>query len=75
MLKSRSGPALASQPPLPPDRAFVVQFRPPTASGAGLFMGRIEHITSGVARPFASLDDLVGFVTQVLTPPDGGDET
>lgn len=66
MLKS---PVEATQYPLPADRAFVVQFRPSTGSGPELFTGRIEHIASGAAGPFASVEELVGFVTQVLTPP------
>lgn len=65
---------MANQPPLPPDRAFVVQFRTPAASGPGLFAGRIEHLTSGAAGSFASVDDLVGFVTRVLAPDAGGEE-
>lgn len=66
MLKSRSGPVEETRYPLPPDRAFVVQFRPSAESGPLHFMGRIEHIASGTAGPFASVDELVGFVTQVL---------
>lgn len=69
MLKSRSGPVEAPQYPLPADRAFVVQFRPSAGSGPAPFAGRIEHIASGAAGPFASVEELVGFVTQVLTPP------
>jgi hypothetical protein len=66
MLKSRPGPVEAPRYPLPPDRAFVVQFRPSTGSGPAPFTGRIEHIASGTAGPFGSVDELVGFVTRVL---------
>jgi hypothetical protein len=53
--------------PLSPQRAFVVQFR----AGAGVepvrFTGRVEHMASGQATRFESVEDLVTFVTQVLT--------
>lgn len=71
MSKRRSDPAAVPQPPLPPDRAFVVQFRPQPESGSELFVGRVEHITSGAAGPFTSVDELVGFVAQVLAAAAG----
>ena len=51
---------------LPPDRAFVVQLRAQGDAGAELFVGRVEHITSGAAERFDSAEGLITFVTRVL---------
>jgi len=51
---------------LPPSRAFVVQFGEATAPSEGTFVGRIEHIDSGRSTRFASLQELTGFVAEVL---------
>jgi len=42
--------------PLPPDRAFVVQLRPPSELDGEIFIGRVEHITSGSAASFDSVE-------------------
>jgi hypothetical protein len=55
-----------NESPLPPDRAFVVQFRAEGDAGTELFAGRVEHITSGAAECFASAEGLINFVTRVL---------
>ena len=55
-----------NESPLPPDRAFVVQLRAQGDAGAELFVGRVEHITSGAAERFASAEGLINFVTRVL---------
>lgn len=52
--------------PLPPERAFVIQLRAPSAGGGELFVGRAEHIASGLAARFGSVTELIGFMTQVL---------
>jgi len=52
--------------PLPPERAFVIQLRAPSARDGGLFVGRAEHIASGLAARFGSVAELIGFVKQVL---------
>ena len=57
---------VATDVPLPPDRAFVIQLRAPAASGGELFVGRAEHIASGAAVRFGSVEDLVAFVRTVL---------
>jgi hypothetical protein len=57
----------AEEPPLTPQRAFVVQFRDQTGHKQELFTGRVEHITSGQATRFRSLDELITFLTRVLT--------
>ncbi|HXG18382.1 MAG TPA: hypothetical protein VNN62_04840 [Methylomirabilota bacterium] len=55
-----------TKPPLLPEWAFVVQFR----EGADLSHGRVdgcaEHIVSGGAAQFTSLDELAAFMAQVL---------
>jgi len=47
--------------------AFVIQFRPETDIEAGRFEGRVEHVASTKATRFHSLDELLGFITSVLT--------
>jgi len=54
-----------AESPLPVERAFVVQFRA-QPDGGDLFVGRIEHIASGAACRFASVEELVAFVGKVL---------
>lgn len=62
--------------PLLPDRAFVVHFRTETAVQHEHYAGRVEHVVSGQAARFESLDELLGFIRQVLTtlspPPSTG---
>jgi len=59
--------AAVNESPLPPDRAFVVQLRAQGDAGAELFVGRVEHITSGAAARFDSAEGLLTFVTRVLS--------
>lgn len=58
--------AAVNESPLPPDRAFVVQLRAQGDADAELFVGRVEHITSGAAERFDSAEGLITFVTRVL---------
>jgi hypothetical protein len=51
---------------LSPHRAFVVQFRAETEVGQGRYTGRVEHVVSGQAARFASFEELLAFITQVL---------
>jgi len=46
--------------------AFVVQFRETTDIAAGRMDGKVEHIASYQAARFASLDELLTFITRVL---------
>ena len=57
----------AGQAPLSPHRAFVVQFRAETAVEQGRFAGRVEHVVSGQAAQFQSLEELLAFIARVLT--------
>ena len=64
------------QTPLSPHRAFVVQFRVETDVERGRFVGRVEHVVSGQATRFHSLEELLAFIQRVLTavrhePPKG----
>lgn len=47
-------------------RAFVVQFHSDTAVEQGHPAGRVEHVVSGQAADFQSLDTLLAFIAQVL---------
>lgn len=47
-------------------RAFVVQFALETEIGAGRAVGRVEHVTSGQAIHFQSLDNLLIFIDRML---------
>jgi len=55
------------EPSLPTNRAFVVQFRAETELERGRWAGRVEHVVSGQATHFASLEELVAFMARVLT--------
>jgi len=60
-------PAPTPASPLLPPWAFVVQFRVETDLARGRCTGRAEHVVSGQATHFASLEELVAFLTRVLT--------
>ena len=47
--------------------AFVIQFRPETDIEAGRFEGKAEHVASFKATRFHSLDELLDFISSVLT--------
>jgi len=47
-------------------RAFGVQFDTHTAITRGQLAGRVEHVVSGQATPFHSLETLLAFMAQVL---------
>ena len=60
-------PPAADQPsPLSVRRAFVVQFRMETDFAQGRCVGRVEHVASGRATLFDTLDELTAFITCVL---------
>jgi hypothetical protein len=56
-----------AEPPLLPYRAFVVQFRAETEVERGRCAGRVEHVVSGQATHFVSLEELLAFVARVLS--------
>ena len=53
-------------PSLSPHRAFVVQFRAETDVVAGHLVGRVEHVVTGQATKFQTLEDLLVFMVYVL---------
>jgi hypothetical protein len=57
----------SSQPALPANRAFVVQFRTPPTEGSPTYDGRVEHLVSGQETRFHSLEELLAFMIRVLT--------
>ena len=68
----------APSSPLSPHRAFVVQFRAETAVAVGYLVGRVEHIASGQATTFDTLDALLAFIARLLVergagPPEAGE--
>jgi hypothetical protein len=50
-----------------PPWAFVVHFRVETDLAQGRCRGRVEHVVSGQAAHFQSLEELLAFMTGVLT--------
>ena len=56
-----------SKPTLPSNQAFVVQFRTRPRSGPPSWAGRVEHVASYQVARFHSLDELLAFMTRVLT--------
>ena len=52
--------------PLSVHWAFVVQFQADTAVEQGHLVGRMEHVVSGQATAFQSLETLLAFIAQVL---------
>ena len=62
--------------PMLPPWAFVVQFRVETDLAQGCCTGRVEHVVSGQAAHFQSLEELLAFIAQVLAtvrPPSPRD--
>ena len=56
-----------SQPSLPTNRAFVVQFRAQATEASPSYDGRVEHLVSGQVARFHSLEELLAFMIRVLT--------
>ena len=47
-------------------RAFVIQFDATTAIERGEVVGRVEHVVSGQAIRFQSVETLMAFIAQIL---------
>ena len=60
--------------PLSVHRAFVVHFRVNSDVAQGRIAGRVEHVVSGQTTHFASLEELLAFIAQVLTQGPGQPE-
>jgi hypothetical protein len=52
--------------PLPTNRAFVVQLRAQPPGAPLAWEGRVEHVVSGQATHFHSLEELLAFISRVL---------
>lgn len=52
---------------LPVERAFVVQIEAEADLAAGLVGGRVEHVVSGRARRFRSVDQLLDFLDRATS--------
>lgn len=55
------------RPSLPANRDFVVQMHTDVQIEQGDFKGRVEHLVSHEAEHFASLEELRGFISRILT--------
>ena len=55
--------------PLPIQRAFVVQLHAEANVEHGRMMGRVEHVQSGQAARFQTLDELLEFFRRMLQAP------
>jgi hypothetical protein len=60
--------------PLSVHRAFVVHFRVNSDVAQGRMAGRVEHVVSGQATHFASLEELLAFIARVLAQGSGQPE-
>jgi hypothetical protein len=67
-------PDPATNRPLPVQRAFVVQLHAAAAVAQGQLAGRVEHVLSGQATHFHTLEELLAFMAQVLAAPDTAPE-
>ena len=56
---------------LPADRAFVVQLRADADPARGVVRGRIEHIVSGAAALFESVEQLVDWMRDAVARSPG----
>ena len=54
-------------PTLPANRAFVIQFRAHSTGAPPSWEGRVEHLVTGQVTRFHSLEELVAFISRVLT--------
>lgn len=48
-------------------RAFVVQLTLDADIKTGAILGRVEHVTTGKAQRFATIDELLGFMERTLS--------
>jgi hypothetical protein len=60
-------PDPAADRPLPVQRAFVVQLHAMSAVAHDQLTGRVEHVLSGQAAHFHTVDELLAFIARVLT--------
>jgi len=58
------------EPALPSWKAFVIQLSHDTTPDSGIFAGRIEHLSSGRRRRFASGKELLAMLMRLLSDLD-----
>ena len=56
---------LQTESPFSPHRAFVVQFRAEMNVAGDCVQGRVEHVVSGQATHFASVEELLAFIERI----------
>ena len=66
LLRGRESTVPPSQPSLPSNRVFVVQFRAQPTEASSAYEGRVEHLVSGQVARFHSLEELLAFMVSVL---------
>jgi hypothetical protein len=64
--RGRGATVPPSQPSLPTNRVFVVQFRAQPTGASSSYDGRVEHLVSGQVARFHSLEELLRFMVGVL---------
>jgi hypothetical protein len=62
----------ADDRPLPVQRAFVVQLHATADVAQARLVGRIEHVVSGQALHFHTLEELLTFMARVLATLEAG---
>jgi hypothetical protein len=55
-----------SQPTLPTNHAFLIQFRVQSSVSPMAWEGRVEHVVSGQVTHFHALEELLTFMQHVL---------
>ena len=65
--RGRGSTVPPSQPSLPSNRVFVVQFRAQSTGVSSSYDGRVEHLVSGQVARFHSLEELLAFMIRMLT--------
>ena len=66
--------SVIERPSLPTGRAFVVQLHAEADIAHRRLHGRVEHIVSGEATRFASVDELVTFMVELLAEAEEEEE-
>jgi hypothetical protein len=56
----------SSQPTLPTNHAFLVQFRAQALESPLAWEGRVEHVVSGQVTHFHAVEELLTFIQKVL---------
>jgi hypothetical protein len=64
--RGRESTVPPSQPSLPTNRVFVVQFRSQRGGVASSYAGRVKHLVSGQVARFHSLEELLAFMLRML---------